>query len=64
MALWATLQYVAGLPDDAAEARYKGQLSGAVQQQLAAAVRAGPYGAGGSGSRTTQQSHFVATQPR
>src|SRR5690242_17901599 len=33
MALWATLQYIVGLPDDAAEARYKGQLSGAVQQR-------------------------------
>jgi hypothetical protein len=61
MALWATVQYVLALPDDAGEARYKQQLP-AAQQQLVAAVRGGPYGV--SGGRATQQSHFVATVPR
>jgi hypothetical protein len=62
MALWATVQYVLTLPDDAGEARYKQQLPPAVQQQLLAAVRGGPYGV--SGGRGTQQSHFVASVPR
>jgi len=61
MALWATVQYVLTLPGDAAEAQYKQRLPAAVQQQLAAAVRGGPYGV--SGGRGTQQSQFVATVP-
>lgn len=61
MALWATVQYIIALPDDASEAQYKQRLPTAVQQQLAAAVRGGPYGVGGG--RATQQSHFVATVP-
>lgn len=62
MALWATVQYVLALPGDAAEGQYKQCLPAAVQQQLAVAVRGGPYGAGGVG-RSTQQSQFVATVP-
>jgi hypothetical protein len=62
MALWATVQYVLALPDDAGEARYKQQLPPAVQQQLVTALRGGPYGV--SGGRATQQSHFVATVQR
>eukprot|EP00879_Flechtneria_rotunda_P029188 GHRR01031468.1.p1 GENE.GHRR01031468.1~~GHRR01031468.1.p1 ORF type:complete len:508 (+),score=226.57 GHRR01031468.1:2668-4191(+) len=62
MALWATVQYIISLPNDAAEARYKQQLPAAVQQQLLAAARAGPYGVGAHASQ--QQSHFVATVPR
>lgn len=62
MALYATVQYVLGLPDDAREAVFKQQLSASVQSQLAAAARGGPYGVGGG--RTAQQAHFVATMPR
>ncbi|KAF6252628.1 hypothetical protein COO60DRAFT_1552102 [Scenedesmus sp. NREL 46B-D3] len=62
MALWATVQYVLALPDDAGEARHKQQLPPAVQQQLVTAVRGGAYGV--SGGRGTQQSHLVATVPR
>jgi hypothetical protein len=61
MALWATVQYILSLPDDAAEGQYKQRLPAAVQQQLGAAVRGGPYGVGGG--RATQQSQFVATVP-
>lgn len=61
MALWATVQYIMTLPDDASEAQYKQRLTAAVQQQLAVAVRGGPYGVGGG--RGTQQSQFVATVP-
>lgn len=61
MALWATVQYILMLPDDAAEGQYKQRLPAAVQQQLGAAVRGGPYGVGGG--RGTQQSQFVATVP-
>eukprot|EP00775_Hariotina_reticulata_P013804 gene13804-13925_t len=62
MALQATVQYLLGLPDGAAEASYKQQLPAGVQQQLAVAARGGPYGAATRGS--SQQSHFVATVPR
>ena len=61
MALWATVQHVLALADDAADAQYKQRLPAAVQQQLVAAVRGGPYGVGGG--RGTQQSQFVATVP-
>jgi hypothetical protein len=60
MALWASVQYMTGLPDDAPEAVwYKARLTEAARQQLAVAVRGGPYGVGGG--RATQQSHEVAT---
>lgn len=62
MALWATVQYVLGLPDDAGEAQQYKQRFTASAQQLGVAARGGPYGVGGVG-RGTQQEQFVATVP-